>query len=169
MLPDRIIDSVLYIEGRGYAGKTKDVKLPVLEYEADDFTAGGMAGAVALFNKLKAMKLEFTLHEHSPEVLKTWGIANPAGLGARIMGAEVSGDGSITTAIEISVRGRWQKLDLGGLGEKKGGEMPVEMPLTYLRYSRNSEVVLEVDVIGNKLVVGGVDLTAKIRAALGQV
>lgn len=167
MLPHVLKDFNLYIEGRGYAGLAEEITLPVLELQTEEWQAGGMLGPVELDLGMNALQLDFTLAEYNPEILKSWGVADAGGLNARFLGATVAGDGSATSAIEISARGRFKKLDMGAAKKKEIAKLKVEMPLVYYRYSINGEVLIEIDMIGGKAVVGGTDTTADVLAALG--
>lgn len=166
-LPERITNFNMYIEGLGFAGLAEEITLPVLELETDEYRAAGMLAAADLETGLKLLKMEITLGEFTPAVLKQFGNRDPSGINARFLGAAPSGDGSAVAAIEISVRGRFKKLDQGTIKPKDGTKMKVEMPLTYYRYSRNGEVIHDIDVISGKWIRDGIDISSAINKALG--
>lgn len=168
MLPKVLKNWSLYIDGRGYAGLAKKIKLPKLETEGEDYRAAGMLGTVKIELGIKGLELGFTLAEFSAAVLRSWGVQDISGINARFLGAAVAADGAGTDAIEISVRGRWESLDMGDVEGKKLSELDVTMPLTYYRYSLNGEVLIEIDMISGKMVVDGKDMTADQLNAIGQ-
>jgi P2 family phage contractile tail tube protein len=165
-LPKILKNFNLFIDGLGMAGLAEEITLPKLELQTEEYEAAGMLGPVELDLGMNALKLEFTLAEFYADVLKYWGIADAGGINARFLGAVVSGDGSSTDAIEVSVRGRWKSLDFGTAKKKELAKLKVEMPLTYFKYSANSDVLVEIDMISGKQVVNGTDLTAAILQAL---
>lgn len=168
MLPKVLSNFNLFLDGIGMAGLAEEVVLPVLELDTEDFQAAGMLAPVALEKGgLAALKLEFTLAEYNDDVLKAWGATDAGGINARFMGAAVSQDGGGTDAIEVSVRGRYKKLDPGTVKKGDLAKLKAEMPLTYYKYSVNGVVLIEIDVIAGKQTVNGTDVTSALLAALG--
>lgn len=167
MLPERLENFNFFVDARGLAGLAEEVKLPQLARDMEDYIAAGMIGPVKLTKSLKAMDLEFTLGEFTHWVITLFGVTDPSGIQGRFLGACPSGDGSSVAAIEISVRGKWEELDQGTAKPKDPAKMKVKMPLTYYRYSRNNQVLIEIDMISGIFVVGGVDKSAATRRALG--
>jgi|APHig6443717497_1056834.scaffolds.fasta_scaffold08198_4 uncharacterized protein len=166
MLPAILKDFNVFVDGNGMAGRAKNIKLPKLERQMEEWCAAGMAGPIEIDLGQASLKLEFTLGGFVVEVLRRWGVNNPSGIGLRLLGAEVTGDGGRTNAIEVSVRGRWKSLDWGDVERKKLNELKIEMPLTYYRYSINKNVIHEIDMIGGNVIVNGTNLSAKILSAL---
>jgi len=168
MLPHSIKSYNVFIEGYGYAGLATKVKLPKLEKEMKDYIAAGMLGPVKIDLGQKGMEIGFSFGEYNSQILKSWGIQDASGIGARFMGGAVSESGAGTDAIEISVRGRWESLDFGEVENQKPTELQVSMPITYYKYSQNGEVLIEIDMISGRMVVNGKDLTADLMKAIGQ-
>lgn len=167
MLPRVIKNFNQYIDGRGYAGLAEEIALPKLELDTEEYRAAGMLGPVEIDLGLKGLKIEYTLGGFNADILKSWGVTDAGGIGARFLGAAVAEDGAGTDAIEISVRGRWKSLDFGTVKAKSMNKLKVEMPLTYYRYSANSVVLIEIDLISGKSTVGGVDMMDAVLSALG--
>ncbi len=168
MLPKSVKSFNAFIDGYGYAGLATKVKLPKLDREMKDYLAAGMAGPVKIDLGQKGLEMGFSFAEYNAAILKVWGIQNASGVGARFMGAEVSESASGTDAIEIEVRGRWESLDFGEVENQKPTELQVTMPLTYYKYTRNGETLIEIDMISGRVVVNGKDLTADMMKAIGQ-
>ena len=166
-LPRVLKNYTLYIDGRSYAGLVEEVTLPKLDLKTEEYQAAGMLGPIELDMGMAAMKLEFTLAEFNPDILKSWGVADVSGINARFLGGAVAADGAGTDAVEISVRGRWKTLDFGGIKGKDMAKIKVEMPLTYFRYNRNATTLIEVDMIAGKMSVNGASLTDAVLQALG--
>lgn len=166
MLPRTLNNFNLIIDGRGTAGLCPEITLPKIERDTVEVNNGGMAGPVELEVGIKALSLSFTLNEYNPDVLKNWGVTTPGGINARFLGAAIAGDGLGKTYIEVSVRGIWKSLDWGTVKKKELTTLKVEMPLTYFRYTQDSEPLIEIDMLSGKEVVNGTDLTSEIRQAL---
>ena len=168
MLPRVLKNFNVIVDGRPMAGIAEELVLPSLERKMDDYRAGGMIGPASLDLGLEGLKLEFTLAEFSRDIITAWGLSDAGGINTRFLGAARSDDGaSGVDAIEVSVRGRWKKLDQGTVKNADLAKMKVEMPLTYYRYSLNGEVLIEIDLITGKEVVGGVDRSAEVMRAIG--
>lgn len=167
MIPNVLKSFDLYIDGRGHAGLAEEVTLPKLTMQSEEWQAGGMAGPIKLDLGIEALTLEFTLGGYNEGVLSMWGVSDPSGINARFLGAAVAGDGTGTQAIEVSVRGRWEELDMGSAKKKELSRTKVKMPLTYYRLTINSRVIHDIDLIGGKTVINGVDLSAELLRALG--
>jgi len=165
-LPKILKNFNLFLDGLGMAGLAQEITLPKLELQTEEFDGAGMLGPVELDMGLNALQLDFTLAEFSADVLKSWGVADAGGVNARFLGAAISEDGSGTDAIEISVRGRWKSLDFGTVKKKELSTLKVEVPLTYYKFSVNSDVLIEIDMISGKQVVNGTDMTSAVLDAL---
>jgi len=170
MLPSLIKNWNVIIDGRGYAGLAEDVTLPPLERAMVEYRGGGMLGPVKLDLGLNALSMSFTLAEFNADILRQWGLSGASAVPTRFLAAALRDtDEAPLDAIEIAVRGRWEKLDLGTV---KGGEhakMKTDLPLSWLRYSVNGTTLIEVDLIAGTEVVDGVDRQAAVREAIGLV
>lgn len=168
MLPKVIKNFNLIVDGIGFVGLAEEVTLPSLERTTESYRGGGMLGPVELDLGIEALKLEMTLAEYRDDVIKSFGITDASGINARFMAArKADNSDAASDAIEVSVRGRFKKIDPGNV---KGGEMAkmkVEMPLTYLKYSVNGDVLAEIDLINGIEKIGDADRSADMRKALG--
>jgi hypothetical protein len=168
MLPKSIKNFNVFIDGVGYAGKAEEVVTPVLERTTESYRGGAMLGEVELDLGIEAMKIEFTLAEFSTDVIKQFGIPDASGIGVRLLAAAKADDADSTVdAIEISVRGRFKKSDMGSLKAGDMAKMKVEMPITYLKYTVNGDVIVEIDMINGIEKINGEDRQAALRQALG--
>lgn len=168
MLPRVLRNFNVIIDGRPMAGVAEELTLPSLERKMEDYRGGGMLAPVGLDLGLEALKLEFTLVEFNADVIKAWGLPDAGGINVRFLGAARTDDStSSVDAIEVAVRGRWKKIEQGNVKTADAAKMKVEMPLVYYRYSLNGTVLVEIDVVSGKEVVGGVDRSAAVMTALG--
>lgn len=169
MLPRVLKNFNLFLDGRGFAGLAETVTLPKLERATEEFRGAGMLGPVELDLGLSGLQLEFSLAEFNADVMASWGLDDVAGINARFLGALVAGDGGGTDAIEISARGRWKSMDMGEAKTKDLAKMKVEMPLSYYRFTRNGQVLIEIDLLSGREVVNGHDRSAEVMRAIGVI
>lgn len=169
MLPKILKDFNVVMDGHPLLGIAKKIKLPELERETEEYRASGMLGKVHLDLGMNGMKIELTLGEYNEQAMRLWGVFDAGGVNLRFMGGLRADDGNgKVDALEISVRGRFIKLSDGDAESGKASEMQAEMPLTYYKRTRNGQDEVEIDLINGIEIVGGVDRTAEIRAAIGQ-
>jgi uncharacterized protein len=168
MLPRKLENFNVIVDGRPLAGVAEEITLPKLERKTESFVAGGMLGPVELDLGMDGLKLEFTLAEFNAEILKTWGVADAGGINLRFLGAARAdnADGTVE-AIEISVRGRWKTIDKGNAKRHELAKMKVEMPLTYFEYRSNGVTLAKIDLIAGIEITGGVDRSQAVREAIG--
>lgn len=168
MLPRKLYNFNVIIDGRPMAGVAEEVTLPSLERKMEEYRAAGMLAPVSLDLGMEPLKLEFVLGEFNADVLRSWGIFDAAGVNTRFLGAARADDGNARVeAIEISVRGRWKKVELGTAKAGDLAKMKIEMPLAYYRYSSNGSVLVEIDLVTGREIVGGVDRSVEVLQALG--
>lgn len=167
MLPKKLYNFTVFFEGHPMAGLVEEITLPPLERTLEKYRAAGMLGPVSLDLGLEELKLDFTMAEHNREVLAAWGVQGASGVGLRFLGAAMSDDTAGTDAVEISVRGRLSKVDMGGAKAGEKTAVKTEMPLTYYRYSVNGTVLIEIDLIAGVENVNGVNRSADVLKALG--
>ncbi len=168
MYPRKLSNFNVFIEGYSMAGIAEEITLPALDRTMEEYRGGGMLGPVSLDMGLEALSLTFTLAEFNEVVLASWGVTNASGVGVRFLGAAQADNGdSVVDAIEISARGRWQKVDGGTVKTGEAAKMEVQMALTYFKYTLNGIDLIEIDLMNAREIVNGEDRTAAVRAAIG--
>ncbi len=167
MLPKLIKDSTLAVDGIGYVGKCRNLVPPKLTRKMEEYLAGGMAGPIEIDLHNEKLEMEWELSEHSPEVLRHYGVCDHAGVGVRInAAAEADTSDCATDAIEIISRGRWREIDQGSWKLGETPNMKVMMACSYFKYSVNGIALIEIDNANYKFIVNGVDRLAKRKRAL---
>jgi uncharacterized protein len=165
-LPRKLKSLNLFNEGASYLGLVASVTLPKLRRKLEDWRGGGMDGTVKIDMGADAMELEFTTGGPMRDVLRQFGLTSLSGAFLRFAGAyQDDGTGSVDT-VEITVRGRHEEIDMGEAKPGEGGEFKVKSALTYYRLDWNGVTEIEIDVLNGVFVVGGIDRTAEIRAAV---
>ncbi len=170
MLPRKLVNFNVIIDGRPLAGVAEEITLPSLDRKMEGFRAGGMLGPAELDLGMEALKLDFTMGEFNIDVLTSWGVWDAGGINCRFLGAaRADADGGKVEAIEISARGRWKKIDPGGVKNGDHAKMKVEMPLVYYKYTSDGRPLVEIDIINGVEIVGGVHHTADVLKAIGRL
>ena len=167
MLPEILKKFDMFVDGGSFLGRVDEVTLPKIEKKMEEFQAAGMLGDVDIDMGYSKMTMGFTCRENTPAIFKLLGQVDMAGVGLRFVGAyRADGPGSPVVKQEIIARGRLATLDLGTANQKNLTELKPEFSLTYFKFVRNGETIIELDFINMIENVGGVDLYKDIRAAL---
>ncbi|MGX2040668.1 phage major tail tube protein [Methylocaldum sp. MU1018] len=168
MLPRKLKNFNLFIDGVGFAGRVPEITLPKLTRKMDDYRGGGMNAPVSIDMGMDKLEAEFSLAEYNPVVLRQFGMADSQAIVLRFKGAALADDaGGQSDAIEVVMRGRWQEIERGAAKPGDNSDMKVKVAIAYYKELLNGEALIEIDVIGMKEIVGGVDRLAQQRAALG--
>lgn len=152
-----------YIDGRSYAGRCLEGKLPELKLQLANHRGAGMDGSTAQDMGMEAMKAEVTLAEWSPEVITLIGnrermTFRPVAKGQK----DHSADGFVCT-----MGGLWASTNFGDL--KPGSDSPLKLALEvdYFRMLKDGEELFEIDIQAGKRVIGGVDQLKELRHKMG--
>ncbi|WP_294257189.1 phage major tail tube protein [uncultured Sphingomonas sp.] len=165
-LPRKLKDMNLYSEGNSFRGIATSVTLPKLTRKLEDYRGAGMDGTVKLDQGAEAMEMEFTLGGPELSILRQFGLPGVAGTYLRFAGMwQDEGTGQVDEG-EITVRGRYEEMDLGEMKPGEGGEFKCKFQCAYFRLDWNGEELIEIDVLNGVHRVGGVDRLAVFTSAL---
>lgn len=167
-LPSKLKLMNLFLDGFGFAGEAKNVKLPALKFMTEDFTGGVMAGkAKWRTGQVDELKLEYTLGGLSVAAIKAMGKVEIDGVQLRFAGAYQRPDSGDVMALEVVVRGQQNEMDLGDAETGKDTEHKYVVDAVYYKLSVNGAEVVEIDVLNGVIKVDGVDQNAALRQAAG--
>lgn len=153
-----------FIDGQSYAGKIEEAELPDIGLETEEQLAGGMAGTVDVsMGALEKMEAAIMINGMSSDMMKQLGRAD-----GQLTARGALGAGGVTTPAIFQMRGLFKKVETGSMKRKDKGSTKLLATLTYLKVTIDGEEIVEVDVMGGRFIVGGVDRFAADRAALGQ-
>lgn len=168
MLPETLKRMAVYADGTSYLGKAEEITLPTIERATEDYRGAGMGGPVKLGVGWGELMMGIKLKEYSASMLKLLSKGAIDGAGLRFVGAFKSDDpGASAVAIEVVARGRLDKLDLGTAKEGDLTDMETEFPLSYFRFDRNGETLVELDYVNGVEVIAGEDVMAELRRIIG--
>lgn len=168
-LPRKLKNMNLFNEGTSLLGEIKTVTLPKLARKTEDYRGGGMNGTVKTDHGLSddGLVLESTFGGLELLTLRQFGIAKVDGVYMRFAGAYQRDDSGVIDAVEVVVRGRHEEIDFGDQEPGEDTEHKVVSNLVYYKLTVNGKVEVEIDVLGFKEVIGGVDRLAEQRKAIG--
>ena len=166
MLPSKLKNFNLYSGTQSYLGVAKSITLPKLAFAGEEYRGAGMLAPIDTDMGLEKLEMESTYGGLVLGLLRQFGITNVAGAVLRFVGAYQSDDGSAAVAAELVVRGRHKEIDPGDAEAGKDTEWKVSSTLAYLRWTVNGVTEVEIDILNNVYLVGGVDRMAEIRAIL---
>ena len=168
MLPRKIKAFQLFVDGIGYVGEVEEATNPKLTRKMEEYRSGGMQGPIDIDLGQEKAEMEITFGEYAEAVMKTWGICDHKGVKFRMMAAAERDDEQCeVTPIEIVVHGRIAEIDQGNWKGGDSSTMKIKVSVGYYKYTSNGEDIVEFDLENLILVVGGKDLMAKKRAAIG--
>lgn len=166
MLPRTLKNFNLFVNGVGYAGKVDEVTLPVLKVKTEEHRAGGMDAGVELDMGMEKLEGKFVLSDYDPSVAKLLG-----GLSAdtpiNFRGAIQAQGEPTAQAVVVKMTGFIKSRDNGS--NKTGDKSSTTFEFAARSYQEtiNGEVVVDIDVVNMKRVIGGVDQMESQRAAIG--
>lgn len=166
MLPSIIKDSIISIEGKGYAGVIDKITWPKLSRKLEEFRAGGMFGPVEIELGQEKMELSFEAPEQTRELLQLYGACGVAGVKCRINASAESEANCQSYGIEAMMTGRIKEIEFGDFEAGKLQKTKYSISLATFKYSIDGRVLFDIDFLNNIYIADGVDLLEKRRANL---
>lgn len=156
----------LFVDGRGYAGQLDEFNAPKITQITEDFRAGGMNAPIELNMGTEKLECDFSMFKYDRNLLSLVGLSD--GQQVLLTAREVleSQDGTVTPVVH-NMRGKLKEMDPGT--SKAGAVNPIKfsVALSYYKLTHGDTVVQEIDAENMVHIVGGVDVLADQRAALG--
>ncbi|ATI81454.1 phage major tail tube protein [Sphingobium yanoikuyae] len=166
-LPRILKNMNFYNEGFAYGGEAKTVTLPTLTRKLEEYRGGGMGGPVQIDMGMEAMELSATFGGPVRDVLRQWGTPTVDGVYLRFAGSYQQDDSAGVDTIEVIVRGRYSEIEMGDQEVGEAGEFSITMAVAYYKLIWNGRTEIEIDPMNMVEIVGGVDLSAQLRASVG--
>lgn len=166
MISDILYDLNLFIDGRGFAGRIKEFKPPVIKPKMQSYSAGGLAAEIDVpMGRIEKMEAEATLTAFDSDTLKLFGVLPGRQVAMTARGAMVSDDGTKKPVI-ITMRGLLSNIDKGTW--KPGEEMPLKLSLSlrYYKLEIDGAVIYDIDPINYVMIINGEDQLETTRQHL---
>jgi len=166
MIPETLANLNLFVDGVSFQGDVTSLNLPAPKMKTAEHRVGGMDMAVDIDQGLEKMTAEFSTTGVRPESLKFFGLTDGTGFNGTFRGAFKGLKGKITPVV-ITLRGSLTTLEMGEW--KAAGETVVKhtVSVTYYKLEIDGRQMYEIDPLGLKRVINGVDQLAAQRSALG--
>lgn len=166
-LPQKLKNFNLFNDGQNYIGKVPELVLPKLTAKMEEYRAGGMDAPIDIDLGMEKLTMEWTIGGFDALVLKQFGSLTHNGVGLRFSGAIQSDDSEAVQAVEVSVRGRHSEIDFGTAKVGDDTAKKITSSLSYYKLVLNGEMLIEIDIPNLVKNIGGKDLMADVRQALG--
>jgi P2 family phage contractile tail tube protein len=165
--PSKLKQTMMFNDGNAFIGETVSITPPKLARKFEEYRAGGMSRAVKIDMGGEPLEMEAVYGGPMRQILRQHGMLSLSGVQQRFVGLHQDDDAGTLDRIEIVTRGRHEEIDMGEWKPGEDTEFKVKSQLSYFKLTWNDVVEVEIDVLGMIEIVGGVDLMADHRAAMG--
>ncbi|QBZ91125.1 phage major tail tube protein [Pseudomonas viciae] len=166
MIPETLANLNLFADGVSFQGDVPSLTLPKLTLKMEEHRGGGMDAPVELDMGMEKQEANFTTTGVRRESLKFFGLADGTAFNGTFRGAYKGLKGKVTPVI-VTLRGTLKEVDMGDWKPGDKAEIKHSIGLTYYKLEVDGRTVYEIDPIGMRRVINGVDQLAAQRSALG--
>lgn len=166
-MPRVLKNFAVFVDGLNYTGEVEEVVLPKLTRKLEDFRSGGMNLPAKTDHGMEALEAEISSGGWLKDVIRQFGAAGVNSVPVRFVGVLQSDDTGQYSAVEVSMRGRWEEIDMGSAKAGDKSEFKCKVALNYYRLSWDGEELIEIDAIRMIEKFAGVDQFAVVRQLLG--
>ncbi|MCE0459950.1 phage major tail tube protein [Pseudomonas uvaldensis] len=166
MIPETLANLNLFVDGVSFQGDVPSLTLPKLTLKVEEHRGGGMDAPVELDMGMEKQEANFTTTGVRRESLKFFGLADGTAFNGTFRGAYKGLKGKVTPVI-VTLRGTLKEVDMGDWKPGDKAEIKHSVGLTYYKLEVDGRTVYEIDPLGMRRVINGVDQLAAQRSALG--
>ncbi len=168
-MPRKLKNMNMFNDANSYQGVAKTITLPDLARKMESYRAAGMDGPVKadMGHSDDGIQLEWTLGGLDLITLRQFGTTNVNGVPLRFAGAYQRDDDGSVSAVEVIMRGRHESYSFGDAEPGEDTEHTITTTCTYYKLIVDGVEEIEIDLLGMVFKVGGVDILAEQRAAIG--
>lgn len=166
MIPETLANLNLFVDGVSFQGDVPSLTLPKLTLKMEEHRGGGMDAPVELDMGMEKQEANFTTTGVRRESLKFFGLADSTAFNGTFRGAYKGLKGKVTPVI-VTLRGMLKEVDMGDWKAGDKAEIKHAVGLTYYKLEVDGRTVYEIDPLGMRRVINGVDQLAAQRSALG--
>lgn len=167
-LPAKLKNFNVFLDGTSWIGLVAEIALPKLAKKVEQYRGGGMLSEVDVEMGLEKMEAEIKAGGLVRRALRAFGKIGVAGVQVRFVGAYQEDVAGGVLAAELVMRGMVTEVDPGTAKVGDNTEWPLKLSLTYVKWTVQGRVEVEIDVLNNVMIIDGIDRMAAIRAALQQ-
>ena len=166
MIPETLANMNLFVDGKSFQGDVPSLTLPKLTLKMEEHRAGGMDLAVEMDQGMEKQEAGFVTTGVRRESLKFFGLADGTSFNGTFRGAFKGRKGKITPVV-VTLRGSLKEVDMGDWKAGDKAEIKHNVAVTYYKLEVDGQVIYEIDALGMKRVINGVDQLVEQRRALG--
>lgn len=166
MIPETLANMNLFVDGKSFQGDVPSLTLPKLTLKMEEHRAGGMDLAVEMDQGMEKQEAGFVTTGVRRESLKFFGLADGTSFNGTFRGAFKGLKGKITPVV-VTLRGSLKEVDMGDWKAGDKAEIKHNVAVTYYKLEVDGQVIYEIDALGMKRVINGVDQLVDQRRALG--
>ncbi|RXJ80817.1 phage tail protein [Aliarcobacter skirrowii] len=166
-IPQVVQECNVFINGKGYLGVTKSLKLPTFEFETMEVK--GAMGAEVSTGVLKATEIEFKIQVLDTNLFLSTGLNTYANRVPFLFKASVFQSGKMKKVpLSLAITGDIKAVELPELESSKEMEVTVKMSAHFVNLNIDGVPVILKDVENMICIIGGVDHLAQTRTNLGE-
>ncbi|MBV7417973.1 phage major tail tube protein [Comamonas sp. CMM03] len=166
-MPKVLKHFAVFADGLNYTGEVEEIVLPKLTRKLEEYRSGGMNLPAKTDMGMEALEAEITFGGWMKDVIRQFGAAGVNAVPIRFVGTVQSDDDGQYSAVEVSMRGRWEEIDMGSGKAGDKSEFKCKVALNYYRLTWDGEELIEIDAIRMIEKFAGVDQFAVVRQLLG--
>lgn len=166
MIPQTLFGQNMSIGGVSFQGEVPSFTLPKLKIKTEAVRFGGTDAEVDMDQGVEKLECSFTTTGVRKEALVLFGLADQDAFSATFRGGFKAKGGAVTPVV-VTVRGMLTEMDSGDWKAGDKAEFKFAASLSYYKLEVAGEVIYEIDPVGYKRVINGVDQLAEMAAALG--
>ncbi|WP_409261148.1 phage major tail tube protein [Pseudomonas putida] len=166
MIPETLANLNLFVDGVSFQGDVPSLTLPKLTLKMEEHRPGGMDMPVELDMGMEKQEANFTTTGVRREALKFFGLADGSAFNGTFRGA-FKGLRGVIKPVAVTLRGTLKEIDMGDWKAGDKAEIKHGVSLNYYKLEVDGRVVYEIDALGMRRVIDGVDQLAAQRQALG--
>ena len=170
MIPDKLINAKIYLDGQSELLGVGDAELPALEYITESISGLGLAGEMEspVIGHFKSMPFKFKFHTLNASALV---LLKPETHHLEIRASIQELDGGtgklVPVACKVLLHGLPKKVGLGKLEPGKKMDSEVELECTYMKIWLGGTEAIEIDKLNFVARVNGHSMLGEVRSHLG--
>lgn len=166
MIPETLAGLNLFVDGISFQGEVPSLTLPKLTLKMEEHRAGGMDMPIELDMGMEKQEASFTTTGVRRESLKYFGLADVTAFNGTFRGGYKGARGKVKQVV-VTLRGALKEVDMGDWKSGDKAEIKHSVAVTYYKLELDGDLIYEIDPLGMKRVIDGVDQMAALRSALG--
>ena len=142
-LPHVLKNMNLFVDGRGYAGRVDEIKLPKLTLKTEEHRAGGMDIPVELELGMDKLEAELTISDFDPEVFKLFGLLDSTRTQITLRGA-IQAQGTVARPVIVNLAGGCKEIEASAWKPGDKSTLTLQVAAHYYKLTIADEELVEI-------------------------